>query len=44
MIYTNVVSVPIEIGPPILHLVNFLSGIRAHLRLTATMGRSVLKD
>ena len=30
--------------PPTLHLVNFLSGIRARLRFTATMGRSVLKD
>ena len=42
IVQSNVVSVPIEIGPPILHLVNFLSGKRAHLRLTATMGRSVL--
>ena len=40
----NVAPVPIEIGPPPLHLVNFLSGKRAHLGMTATMGRSVLKD
>ena len=29
-VQTNVAPVPIEIGPPILHLVNFLSRIRAH--------------
>ena len=28
----------------LIHLVNFFSGIRAHLSLTATMGRSVLKN